>query len=107
MHAQCWLISTATDACPPFPRVNHSGMRIYSRSPSSTNNSFDRVLSGGLSGPMSGSLAAAAAAAGQAGQHAHPHGASPPAHAQGLLSGSRRERPLSAQSNTHPELMAK
>ncbi|KAG2447788.1 hypothetical protein HYH02_007245 [Chlamydomonas schloesseri] len=83
------------------------GLRIYSRSPSSTNNSFDRVLSGGLSGPISGSMAAAAAAGGPAAPHAHPHGASPPAHAQGLLSGSRRERPLSAQSNTHPELMAK
>ncbi|GLC44823.1 hypothetical protein PLESTB_001210100 [Pleodorina starrii] len=60
--------------------------RVYSRSPSSSH-SIDRVLSGALSG-----------------------GAVPPLHGAGsaalAITGSRRERPLSAQSNTAEVLLA-
>ncbi|GIL88171.1 hypothetical protein Vretimale_14088 [Volvox reticuliferus] len=66
--------------------------RVYSRSPSSTSHSIDRVLSGGISGSLSG-------------------GTVPPLHGTGsgavAITGSRRERPLSAQSNTPEALLAK
>ncbi|KXZ43712.1 hypothetical protein GPECTOR_82g246 [Gonium pectorale] len=62
--------------------------RVYSRSPSSTGNSFDRVLSGAMSAPMPPAM----------------HGTT----SVGLaITGSRRERPLSAQSNTPEALLAK
>ncbi|PNH04551.1 Coiled-coil domain-containing protein 6 [Tetrabaena socialis] len=62
--------------------------RMYSRSPSSTNTSFDRVLSTTLSAGQAPAIAGV--------------------NSGGLaITGSRRERPLSAQSNTAEGLLAK
>ncbi|KAG2492438.1 hypothetical protein HYH03_009381 [Edaphochlamys debaryana] len=78
--------------------------RIYSRSPSSTSGHIDRVLSGLVSGPLSASGTSASGTLHSAGVALQAHGS---ATAVPILTGSRRERPLSAQSNTPEALLAK